>query len=251
MPHFQMGSSLANIYHPSANFDERREGKISFLILHYTECNLPLSLSLLCEKSANPVSAHYVIDRNGDVYQLVCESKRAWHAGKSSWKGQEGLNKSSIGIEIVNLGNEPFPKAQMESLKELAKDICLRHKILSHNVLGHSDVAPSRKVDPGDYFDWSYLAQNQIGFNWHALGARDLSLEVQNQNHDAQKQSALNCLNVIGYGTSFCSTPDDFAKLLAAFQMHFVPEERQSEGRGKLTPLTLARLQQIASAFPV
>lgn len=137
------------------------------LVLHYTGMKTTEEAILrLCDAEAK-VSSHYLIDESGKIYQLVAEGKRAWHAGISYWRGNTNINQRSIGIEIVNCGHEfgytPFPKKQMQSVAKLSLDIISRHKIPARNVVGHSDIAPTRKQDPGELFDWKWLAQQGIG----------------------------------------------------------------------------------------
>jgi N-acetylmuramoyl-L-alanine amidase len=156
------------ISRPSPNFDERPEAvPIDMLVLHYTGMpDRDQALSRLTDPTAQ-VSAHYLIDEDGCVFILVEEAKRAWHAGRSAWRGQSNINGRSIGIELVNPGHEfgyrPFPPAQMESLADLATGILARHPIPARNVVGHADIAPQRKEDPGELFDWRWLARQGIG----------------------------------------------------------------------------------------
>lgn len=228
------GSTHVSIQKPSPNFDGRGNHDITHTIIHYTECDLNLSLSILCENSANPVSAHYVIDRDGTIYQLVCESMRAWHGGASFWKGIESLNKCSIGIELVNLGNEPFPNAQIESLIRLCQDLKDRLSIKPENFIGHSDIAPQRKKDPGNHFPWETLANQGIGLDWRTL---------KNKN---QHKDPLKALEHLGYDIRPSQDPEGYINIIKAFQSHFVPEERQDPLKfGILTPLTLTRLLEM------
>ncbi|HXP98121.1 MAG TPA: N-acetylmuramoyl-L-alanine amidase [Telmatospirillum sp.] len=154
--------------HPSPNFDRRpADVPIDMLVLHYTGMpSAEAALARLTDAAAE-VSAHYLIDEDGTCYALVAETDRAWHAGRSSWRGQTNVNARSIGIELVNPGHEfgyrPFPAPQMTALTVLAKDILARHPIPPRNVVGHSDVAPWRKEDPGELFDWRALAVKGIG----------------------------------------------------------------------------------------
>lgn len=156
---------------PSTNFSNRAlDTKINSIVLHYTgmnNCNE--ALSRMCDPIFE-VSAHYCIDRNGDIYQLIEEKKKAWHAGKSYWREQEGLNENSIGIELVNKGHEwgyeEFTNRQIESAIELCQNIMNRHNIDQRNIVGHSDIAPDRKEDPGEYFPWIRLSNECIGL-WH------------------------------------------------------------------------------------
>ena len=153
---------------PSPNHNERpADAAIDILLLHYT--GMPTAagaLDRLCDPAAK-VSAHYLIDEDGVVYTLVDEDRRAWHAGVSYWQGERDINGRSIGIELVNPGHEfgyrPFPEPQMRALIRLCHDILARHAIPAARVLGHSDVAPTRKEDPGELFDWPRLAADGIG----------------------------------------------------------------------------------------
>ncbi|HEY8963001.1 MAG TPA: N-acetylmuramoyl-L-alanine amidase [Alphaproteobacteria bacterium] len=162
------------ILNNSPNYDARPHGTpIDKIILHYTGMQTAQeALERLCDNGQSArirgrVSAHYMVDEDGTVYALVDEEDRAWHAGVSYWQGQTDLNNSSIGIELVNPGHEfgyhPFPRPQLESIVQLAQSICKRHQIRQEYVLGHSDVAPGRKMDPGEKFNWRFLASRGIG----------------------------------------------------------------------------------------
>jgi N-acetylmuramoyl-L-alanine amidase len=153
--------------HPSVNFDHR----IQFVVLHYTATNLQSSLALLTK---GQVSSHYLIgdDARATIYKLVDEDKRSWHAGESEWMGRTWLNSSSIGIEIVNPGYRdtptgrvwyPYSEAQVQSLVTLLKDISQRNRINPRFIIGHSDIAPGRKLDPGPLFPWKRLADEGLG----------------------------------------------------------------------------------------
>ncbi|MCB2075022.1 MAG: N-acetylmuramoyl-L-alanine amidase [Novosphingobium sp.] len=157
-----MNRWLVNREVPSPNRDERRL-PVSMVVLHYTGMkSAEEALERMCDPEAK-VSAHYMIDEDGIVTALVPEEKRAWHAGKSYWRGITDVNSASVGIELVNPGHEfgyrPFPEAQMEALLPLLADIVERHDIPRANVVGHSDVAPARKQDPGELFNWQRLAR--------------------------------------------------------------------------------------------
>jgi N-acetylmuramoyl-L-alanine amidase len=207
---------------PSPNFDARPgNGRVDMLILHYTGMRTAEeALDRLCDPAAK-VSAHYLIDEDGGVIRLVAEEKRAWHAGISSWRGRTDINGASIGIELVNPGHEfgyrRFPERQMAALNELARGILTRHPVPPRHVIGHSDVAPLRKQDPGELFDWPRLARAGIGF-WP-----DFTGDT------ADKPPGLceiqSSLAAIGY---FCpqSGAQDTATIAAilAFQRHFRPE---------------------------
>lgn len=157
-----MNRWLVNKVVTSPNFNDRLL-PISMVVLHYTGMRTAgEALARLCDPSSQ-VSAHYLIDEDGIVTCLVPEDKRAWHAGKSYWRGESDINSASIGIELVNPGHEfgyrPFPEPQMDALLPLLADMMDRHDIPRANVVGHSDVAPARKVDPGEYFDWARLGE--------------------------------------------------------------------------------------------
>ena len=195
---------------PSPNFNERKY-PVSVLVLHYTAISTcEESLVRLCDATneAGRVSAHYLVDRDGSIYNLVDESKRAWHAGVGSWAGMNAINDCSIGIEIVNAGltadgkREPFPDAQIDAVIKLCKDIQSRYPI--KYVLGHSDVAPQRKQDPGEAFPWKKLAEVGIG--------------VWTDNFAEPKKSVAEMLAGIGYDVS------DIDKATIAFQRHWHPE---------------------------
>jgi N-acetylmuramoyl-L-alanine amidase len=147
---------------PSPNFDER-ELPITMLVLHYTGMEDGPSAIARLRSEDSKVSSHYVVAEDGQVLRLVDEEKRAWHAGRSFWRGVTDVNSASIGIEIINPGHEfgyrPFPEEQMDSLVPLVADIVKRRGIKPAYVVGHSDIAPNRKEDPGELFDWARLAR--------------------------------------------------------------------------------------------
>ncbi len=147
---------------PSPNFDERTL-PITMLVLHYTGMqDAPSAINWLANPESK-VSAHYVVTEDGQIIQMVDEADRAWHAGRSHWRGITNVNSASIGIEIINPGHEwgyrPFPEEQMDAVVPLVSDIVKRHGISPGNVVGHSDIAPARKLDPGELFDWPLLAK--------------------------------------------------------------------------------------------
>ena len=195
--------------HPSPNFGARPDGiVIDMLVIHYTGMRTgATALKRLCDPAAE-VSAHYLIEEDGRLFRLVDEAERAWHAGVGLWRGDSNINDRSIGIELVNPGHEygyrPFPAAQMAALIGLAGDILARHPIPAQNVVGHSDVAPMRKQDPGELFDWRALAAAGIGAWPDAPG-----------DGDGDDVGAL--LTDIGYDTS------DFELALVAFQRRYLP----------------------------
>lgn len=158
-------SELVHRHAPSPNCNERML-PVSMVVLHYTGMeSAEAALERLCDEQAQ-VSAHYMIDEDGTVSALVPEDMRAWHAGRSSWRGITDINSASVGIELVNPGHEfgyrPFPQAQMDALLPLLAEIVKRHDIPRANVVGHSDIAPARKEDPGELFDWDLLAEHKL-----------------------------------------------------------------------------------------
>ena len=217
---------------PSPNFDARPESQaIDILLLHYTGMvGATAALARMSDETAK-VSAHYCIDEDGTLYRLVPEAKRAWHAGVACWAGAGDINARSIGIELVNPGHEfgyrAFPEAQMASLIELAGAILARHPIPARRVLGHADVAPLRKEDPGELFDWARLAAAGIGLWPGAAEPRDPPDAAE-----ARRQLA-----VFGYGY----LDGDPAAVVRAFQRHFRPEavtgDIDAETAGRLAAL--------------
>lgn len=152
---------------PSPNFDSRQGQPIDMLVFHYTDMlSEEAAIAHLSDQGAK-VSAHYVVSESGAVTPMVEEENRAWHAGESHWRGHNNINARSVGIEIVNPGHSHgyrvFPPAQMEAVLKLSLDICARHQIPPRNVVGHSDVAFLRKMDPGELFDWPFLARHGVG----------------------------------------------------------------------------------------
>ena len=211
------------IIHPSPNFNARPAGtRIDTLILHYTGMpDAASAIALLCDPAAE-VSAHYVVEEDGQIWQLVEETQRAWHAGVSHWRGRDNLNDNSIGIEIVNPGHEwgyrPFPPAQMAAVLKLCQALIARHPIAPRNVLAHSDIAPNRKQDPGELFDWPWLAAHGVG-----IWPDGPDLGTAEADHDPNLLRAN--LRRIGYPIAAQGGMDgELACVLTAFQRHFRPE---------------------------
>lgn len=149
--------------YPSPNCGPRRGGLTpSMVVIHYTAMgSAEAAIARLCEPEAE-VSAHYVISRDGELTQLVPEEKRAWHAGAGEWRGLTDINSRSVGIELDNTGAHPFPEPQMSVLETLLSEIMSRWPIAARDVIGHSDMAPGRKFDPGPRFDWARLARRGL-----------------------------------------------------------------------------------------
>jgi len=232
---------------PSPNHDARPDGQpVDILLLHYTDMeSAEAALSRMTDPAAR-VSAHYCIDEDGTVYRLVAEDRRAWHAGVSFWAGARDINARSIGIELVNPGHSrgyrPFPEAQMRVLEDLAGAILARHPIPPHRVLGHSDVAPARKIDPGELFDWRRLARAGIGlwpepFALPDPGPADSPLAL------ADLQSKL---GRFGYGVAVTGVLDQATRqALSAFQRHFRPSRFDGAPDGEARRLLDALIMQV------
>ena len=215
--------SQPNILHnfKSKNFDSRKY-KIQFIVLHYTETeNLEKAIDLLTSKKRK-VSCHFVVDTDGQIYNLVSESKRAWHAGESSWKGLQDMNSRSIGIEIVNPGEKKlksYPKAQINQLINLIHFLEEKFKIPFYNILGHSDIAPHRKIDPGKHFPWKALHKKKIGL-WVEIN------QIINRSL-SEKESSEFMQNLYRIGYQYPeqnSFKTNSIMIIDAFHRHFVPK---------------------------
>ena len=189
----------------SPNFGERRGGLLpEFVVIHYTAmASCAAARDRLCDAGAE-VSAHYLIDYDGTVHALVDEAKRAWHAGAGTWRGLDDMNSRSIGVELANDGTEPFPEPQMVALEGLLAGIMARWSIPAGNVIGHSDMAPGRKSDPGARFDWRRLERSELSV-WPVPNAQGTG-------------SFRHALGAIGYDTTL-----DATLLLHAFRLRFRP----------------------------
>jgi N-acetylmuramoyl-L-alanine amidase len=227
MEEFPADSSLVGKVRPSPNHDARTDGPIDILLLHYTGmASAGPAIARLCDPAAK-VSSHYVIDDTGGILQLVPETRRAWHAGVSSWAGATDINSRSIGIEVANpghdLGYPGFPKIQIDSAIALCADILARHGIRSDRVLAHSDVAPLRKSDPGEKFPWQQLHDAGIGA-WvppAAIGGGAVCRPGDSGAEVADLQAALKSY---GYGIETRGSYDvQTAAVVTAFQRHFRP----------------------------
>ncbi|MDB5317981.1 MAG: N-acetylmuramoyl-L-alanine amidase, family 2 [Rhodospirillales bacterium] len=189
---------------------DARVGAVRHLVLHYTGMRTGgEALARLCDPVAR-VSSHYVVEEDGCVFGLVPEGRRAWHAGVSYWRGETGLNDSSIGIEIVNPGHEwgyrPFPVLQLAAVLELCLGVVGRHGIAARDVLAHSDIAPTRKQDPGELFPWGEFAAEGVGLFPAGYGASGAA-------------GAAELLGEIGYDVA------DLGAAVAAFQRRYRPAE--------------------------
>jgi len=214
---------LKKIIYPSSKFEARpSEVRPDLVVLHYTDMlTAEEALTRLCDLEAK-VSCHFLISKEGDLYQLVDPKYRAWHAGVSSWQGAGNINCRSIGIELDNPGHthglKPFPAPQIEALLILLKEITKTYNIPAHHIVGHSDVAPLRKKDPGELFPWHKLAQKGFGL-W------PLTLPI-NQALSLDPLRIQKALSQIGYECPKTGTWDeDSQEVCRAFQRHFIPHE--------------------------
>jgi N-acetylmuramoyl-L-alanine amidase len=210
---------------PSPNHDER-SGPVDMLILHYTGMKTAQAALDRLRDPAAAVSSHYVVDEDGTVFRLVAEDRRAWHAGVSYWQGHSALNGRSIGVEIVNPGHEwgyrDFPVLQLAAVCDLCLGLLARHAIPARNVVGHSDVAPDRKDDPGERFGWRALAENGVGL-WPVdavdLGTRGVVRDA------ATLRPVRAALGEIGYRVAPEGGADPaLSTVVRAFQRHWRPE---------------------------
>ena len=216
-----------HLTHRSPNYDERKRQPIDMLVLHYTDMlSAQAAIDHMC-KNESKVSAHYTVAEDGEIYQLVDEENRAWHAGESFWRGHSNVNSRSIGIEIANPGHsngyKAFPEIQMQSVINLCHEILARHEIPARNVVGHSDVAFLRKMDPGELFDWPRLARAAIGvfpFGSHPMMGSELG-RGDNGKKVIRLQTALSNW---GYGLKL---DGDYGpkteQCVIAFQRHYRP----------------------------
>lgn len=236
---------------PSPNFGERRDdASVSMLILHYTGMeDGPSAEDWLCAAESE-VSSHYIVHEDGRIVQMVPEASRAWHAGASTWEGRTDINSCSIGIEIVNAGHPgglpDYPTAQITAVIDLCQGVIERHDIKPWHVLGHSDVAPGRKVDPGEKFPWKVLSHSKIGHfvdestlgggNYFGRGEQGQPIEA------LQSMLALYGYELPVSGV-FCDRTHD---VVEAFQRHF----RQSRVDGVADAATIDTLYRLISSKP-
>ena len=212
-------------YSPNFNVIKRSKKNIKFIIIHYTGMHNELSaLKKLCNVKSK-VSAHYFIKKDGSILNLIPPLYVAWHAGKSSWKGIKSLNRYSIGIEIQNSGHdhkyEKFSKKQISSTKKLLKYLINKYKVDLKNVLGHSDIAPDRKKDPGEKFPWKELAKYKLS-KWHNLDEKKLKQKRMILLNSVEEQYFIMNLNKIGY-LKISQKNHNLKKrdIIKAFQRHF------------------------------
>ena len=252
MTSFTPDSSIVSDVIPSANYGDRAKGRLpDMIVLHYTGMpDVEGAITQLCSAGTD-VSAHYIVLEDGRIVQSVPEIRRAWHAGVASWSGEDDINSCSIGVEIVNRGHDwgypDFPSRQIAAVTALCRGIMLRRGVPSHRVLGHSDVAPARKKDPGEKFPWHSLANSGVG-HWVQPAAivRGETLKLGSIGDDVRDLQQ--ALARYGYGIPATGKYDGLTmEVVAAFQRHFRP------GRvdGIADRSTFTTLHSLLSSLPV
>ncbi|MDF1609587.1 N-acetylmuramoyl-L-alanine amidase [Hoeflea sp. YIM 152468] len=236
---------------PSPNHGDRKQGRSpDMLILHYTGMpTAQAALDWLCTEESH-VSSHYFIDEAGVITQLVPEARRAWHAGQSTWKGETDINSASIGIEIANpghgAGSPPFPDVQIKSVIALCRDIIARNAIAAERVLGHSDIAPMRKQDPGEVFPWNRLHAEGIG-HWVEPLPVGGGRFFQEGDVGQPVEALQTMLALYGYDVDVDgSFSTQMTATISAFQRHFRPERVD----GIADASTIGTLHKLLSALP-
>jgi N-acetylmuramoyl-L-alanine amidase len=236
---------------PSPNFGERADARSpDMIVLHYTGMESAQGALDWLRTPESQVSAHYLVHEDGRVVQMVAEAKRAWHAGKSCWKGETDINSLSIGIEIVNPGHDgpypDFPAEQIAAVAGLCQNCAKRWAIAPQRVVAHSDIAPQRKSDPGEKFPWQSLFESGVG-HWvepsHAGGGRFFQRGDAGQPIEALQAM----LSIYGYNVEINGLFDDMTALvISAFQRHFRP----SKVDGIADVSTIETLHKLLSALP-
>ncbi|MBE8191330.1 MAG: N-acetylmuramoyl-L-alanine amidase [Alphaproteobacteria bacterium] len=237
------------VWYPSPNHDVRQRS-IDMLLVHYTDMkNAQLALQKLCDGAAK-VSAHYLIDEGGEIFHLVKEDRRAWHAGVASWRGVQDINSASIGIELQHEGHKgdvmaDYPAAQIDALITLAQEIMARHNIPPRHILGHSDVAPYRKRDPGEALDWQHLASKGIGVwvdNNMPLNVPPLYMGNAGENAGEAVMALQQNLATYGYDITCDGIfGGKMQQVIIAFQRHFMPQ--------KIDGIACAALQSVLQSI--
>ena len=231
----KIGLKMATSYSPNFNLPKRAKNRIKFIIIHYTGMKKESAAIKRLQDPKSKVSSHYLIKRNGEIINLVPDLFEAWHAGVSRWKHFKSLNKNSIGIEITNPGHQhgykKFSKRQIFSLQKLLKILVKKYKIKKKYVLGHSDISPGRKKDPGEKFPWEMLAKNKLSF-WHNLHQKKIKMfREKNLITRIEENLFLKNLYKIGYNdVKKFNSKKNIKYLTLAFQRRF----RQSLVNGKI-----------------
>ncbi|MDC1033248.1 N-acetylmuramoyl-L-alanine amidase [Candidatus Pelagibacter sp.] len=234
-------------YSPNFTLKKRDTKKIKFIVFHYTGMKRESEAIERLTNIQSEVSCHYLVKNNGEIISMVPDTYIAWHAGKSSWANHKSLNKNSIGIEIINPGHEfnykKFSKKQIISILRLSKFLIKKYKIDIKNILGHSDIAPERKKDPGEKFPWKYLSKNRVGL-WHNVKERDLLKNRKIKTTIIDKGLFFNNLFKIGYSKNM-NKKNYLKYLIKAFQRRF----RQELIDGKIDRECLIISQNLSKDF--
>ncbi|AMG58089.1 N-acetylmuramoyl-L-alanine amidase [Pantoea vagans] len=246
----------ADLRHPAQGARPR----VKVIVVHYTAEDFSSSLVTLTDRE---VSAHYLIPRQppqrtdkGVIWQLVPEQQLAWHAGPSFWRGATRINDTSIGIELVNRGYrrtltglewQPFTAAQITTLEALVRDIARRYGIPPENIVGHSDIAPQRKQDPGPLFPWQQLAQRGLGA-WPDAGRVQFYLAGQDPHVRVPVQPLMESLRRYGYAVTAGMSAREQQKVIAAFQMHFRPADYRGQPDAETAAIAAALLEKYGAA---
>tara|TARA_B100000035_G_scaffold295008_1_gene285730 strand:- start:6 stop:749 length:744 start_codon:yes stop_codon:yes gene_type:complete len=223
-------NSINTTLNYSPNFDpkKRKFKQIKFIIFHYTGMKREKDAIDRLTNEKSKVSSHFFIKNNGEILKLIPEQYIAWHAGISFWKNYKSLNKYSIGIEISNQGHnikyKKFSKKQILSILKLSKYLIKKYKISSRFILGHSDISPDRKKDPGEKFPWKYLSKKKVSY-WHDLSQNELLIYRNKKTSDLDKNKFIKNLNKIGYSKKIGIKKRKFSNILTtAFQRRFRQE---------------------------
>ena len=215
-------------YSPNFDIEKRKKNEIKFIVFHYTGMKKETDAIKKLTSQGTKVSSHYLIKKNGEILTLVPDLYISWHAGVSFWKNFKSLNKHSLGIEISNPGHEfkynKFTQKQINSILKLSKFLIKKYKIKSKCILGHSDISPDRKKDPGEKFPWYYLSKKKIGI-WHTLNTKKL-IKTRNQRiTEIQKNHFIKNLYKLGYAKNLNKKNIKYSNLLtSAFQRRFRQE---------------------------
>lgn len=235
----------------SPNFGPRRDGLVpDMIVLHYTGMESGQAAEEWLCNPQSEVSSHYLVHEDGRIVQMVREADRAWHAGRSSWRGATDINSCSVGIEITNPGHgngyPEFPDAQIDAVIELCRGISARHHVAPERVLAHSDVAPGRKLDPGEKFPWHVLAAAGVGLYQPPSpvgGGRFMSVGDRGEPVEALQSM----LGIFGYGIEITGLFDDRTRIVVeAFQRHF----RRERVDGVADSSTIETLHRLLTSLP-
>ena len=215
---------IVRYFSPNFNNKKRSKNLIKTIVIHYTGMQSERESLKRLTNPKSKVSSHFLINRQGKIYRLIEDNKIAWHAGKSYWGKYKNLNKNSIGIELVNKGHRygytNFGKKQINSLKKICKKIIKKYKIKKVNIVGHSDIAPLRKIDPGEKFPWKLLAKDKIGI-WHTCNKKILK-RMRNVKISNNKEKEIYKKNLKRIGYCFSNNNKFlFSKITKAFQRHY------------------------------